>query len=285
MSLLGRTVHRKGIIPQHLHPSKFGQYSLCNFDTLGTWVDGTVGYGPPTGTSANLGLGFMPCAIGGSLPILYYQNGTQTIVAPTFGSAGLKISGDLTDTEGVDYAFGVGADNVARGKHVFQIGATTSDGVPNAFFARATITAADVSGITSLLFGFRKVQAFQTAVTGYTDLCAVGLVATDGNITVRTRLNNGTAVATDTTLDWADTETKILNVQVRMDGKARVVILPSTSATAAPTIAAFPAFTFDVNDYVIPFLDLLHATTSPGLITISNFECGFMMDNSVDVTV
>lgn len=284
--ITGKAIHRKSIIPQHAHATKWGEYSLTTFDALPSFVDGTLGYGSPTGTSGNLGLFFQPTAVGGTLPVLYYQNGTQTIVAPTFTSAGLVISGDLTDTEGVNYIFGATAANVARGKHVHTIGGTTTDGVPEAFFASATITAADVSGITSLVFGFRKVQAFQTAITGYTDLCAVGLVATDGNISVRTRLNNGTAVVTDTGLDWADAATKTLTVQVAQSGACRVTVLPGTvGSTAATTIATFPAFTFDSGDTVIPFLDLLHATTSPGAITISRFESGFLMDNSVDVTV
>ena len=270
VGLQGRALGAGVVLPQHIARAKWGQYTYCSFQQQGSYVD-NVGYGSPTSTSGNVSRGFLPSELGGSLPIVYYNNGTQTIVAPTWNVNGLVVSGDLTDTEGVGYVFGAD-DNVARGKHVYQINHT--QGSATVFFAKLTWTIADVSGVTTSVFGFRKVQAFQTALTGYTDLACCGLVDTTGNVSTRTRLNNGTAVVVDTGYDWADAGTHTVEIQVNQAGQAKIIY--DTYVVLNNT------FTFDADDYVIPFFSLLHATTSPGAMTWSLFESGWKTNKSVD---
>lgn len=270
IGLPGAKLGQSTILPQHINAAKWGNYTYTTFLQQGVYVD-NVGYGAPTSTTANVSRGFVPAELGGILPIVYYNNGTQTIVAPAWNSTGLVVSGDLTDTEGVNYIFG-GDDNVAKGKHVYTIG--VGQGSARVFFAKLTWKVADVSGVTTSVFGIRKVQAFQTALTGYTDLACCGLVATSGNVSTRTRLNNGTAVVTDTGYDWADGETHTVLVEVYLDGKVRI--------TYDTYIVLDRSFTFDAGDTVVPFFDLLHATTSPGAMTWTAFTAGWHANISVD---
>lgn len=271
VGLQGRAIGAGTLLAQHINAGKYGQYSYNTFKSGGMYT-AAVGYGPPTATSASVGLGFAPNDVGGDLPITWMNIGDQVILAPVFTTTGLTISGDLTDTDGISYAFGTAADNVAYGKHVYTVG--SNQGSANVAFCRATLTAADVSGITTLVFGFRKVQAFQAALTGYTDVACAGLVTTDGNIVTRTRDDNGTAVVTDTGLDWADTASKTIEVDLYPDRSLRIVV--------GSTIVLQNTFSFDASDSVLPFIHLIHATTTPGAIKLSMFESGWKTNKGVD---
>ena len=273
IGLQGRAIGQSTLIPQHINAAKYGAYTYTTFLAQGTYLAAT-GYGPPVSpTAATVNLGFIPAEVGTSLPIVYSPiNGPQTILAPVWNSTGLVVSGDLTDTLGVAYTLGAGADNVAKGKHVITVG--VGQGSARVFFGKLTWKVADVSGVTTSFFGIRKVQAMQTTLTGYTDLAGCGLVTTDGNVTTRTRLNNGTAVVTDTGYNWADGETHTVLVEVYLDGKVRI--------TYDTYIVLDRIFTFDAGDTVVPFFDLLHATTSPGAMTWTAFTAGWHANISVD---
>lgn len=185
----------------------------------------------------------------------YFMIGTQTLLGPTIAASGLLCSLDLTENDGVEYSQGI----TARSKAAFVIGTSP------AFYFKATLKVADVSGSDICAVGFRKTQAYQAAFADYTDKATLNKVA--GDIYITTALNNAADAATDTTEDWADGESHTLEVYVsgggvvtfKIDGEA-----PSTTA----------AFTFDDGDTVVPFLRILHDATTPGAIHLQAWECG-----------
>lgn len=274
VGLQGRALGSGVVLPQHLNRGKNKQYTATSFLSPGAWM-GSIGYGDPTApTAPALNLGFIPSDIGGTLPIIWTNTGAQTILAPAWTVSGLSVAGDLTDTAGVSYQFGTGAENVLLGKHVYTVG--TGQGSATTCFAKLTWNEADVSGVTTSFFGFCKVQALQAALTGYTDVAGVGLVGTTGDIKTRTRLNNGTAVVVDTGLNWADGESHTAVVEVNMMTRSPRITVDSS------IVLEYGTFTFDSGDSIVPFFIKVHATTSPGVTLWSLFASGWETNKSVD---
>ena len=199
----------------------------------------------------------------GAQSIYQINIAAQTIKFPTLAAGGLDISQDLTDNDGWEKIFS--ADPVLTGgKHAWTIG------TDKPFFAKCTISMADVSGTDEFLFGFRKQEACAVAYTTYTDYFAIGLVtaAATGVIKTVSRINTGTAVITDTLNTWADAATKTFEIRVNMDGKAIALI-----NGAIPTVN-YTSHTFDAGDIVVPFMHRVYATTTPGAELLSLYEGG-----------
>ena len=184
--------------------------------------------------------------------------GTQTIINPTsVPGTGLLCGLDLTDTEGVEYSQGI----TSVSKHARTVG------VDSGFFVRAKITMADVTGSAECAVGFRKAEAYNT-IAGYDELACIS--AQLGVININTALNAGAIVATDTTeTDWADGATHEITVIVDDFG-----VVSYLYDGAAPTVTA--AFTFDTGEVVVPFFQVLHATTTPGATHLVEWECGYL---------
>lgn len=180
----------------------------------------------------------------------------QTIIIPVLGSGGLDVSLDQTADEGIEITQGI----TGYGKHGFTIG--TSE----AFYAKLKFSIADVSGTDDCAFGFRKAAAYQAAIDNYTDMAALNVIS--GNITIETIDDNAATTSTDTTDDWADTETHTLEVYV---SKAGVVTYKIDGE--APTTTA--AFTFDDADVVVPFFYFLHDTDLAGAVVLKEWEVGY----------
>jgi hypothetical protein len=177
----------------------------------------------------------------------------QTIITPTaVAGGGTLASLDLTNNEGAEYSNGV-VDG-------FTIGTDA------AFFARCRFKIADVSGTDQCMFGFRKAAAGAADHNDYTDKAV--LDALSGDITILTALNNATDVSTDTTENWADGETHTFGVYVSAAGVVTYEIDGHAPATTA-------AFTFDTGDVVIPFFWFLHDATTPGAITLYEWEVDY----------
>lgn len=185
----------------------------------------------------------------------YFMIGTQTLLGPTIAADGLLCSLDLTDNDGVEYSQGI----TARSRSAFVIGTSP------AFYFKAKLKVADVSGSDICAVGFRKTQAYQAAFADYTDKATLNKVA--GDIYITTALNNAADSATDTTDNWADGEEHTLEVYVSAAGVVTYKI-----DGVAPTTTA--AFTFDTGDTVVPFLHILHDATTPGAIHLQAWECG-----------
>lgn len=250
---LGRQV----VTPRALSP-KNRKYTYTSFPSPGSWV-AAAGYGNPAGTTGATNHGYLPSDIGGPLHLEYFIKGAgQTLLAPTLADAGLLVSLDLVNDEGVDYVFG---GHSLRGRHAYTVG--THD-----FFAKLSFSVADVSGTDECLFGFRKVEAFGTAHTTYTDYALIGMVAAVGDIVIKTNLNDGTPVTVDTTQNFADTNTKTFQVSVNKAGVAKFEI-----DNADPTVGV-NGFTFDAGDVLVPTFIFLHAATTPGAVHFTAFEAG-----------
>lgn len=178
----------------------------------------------------------------------------QTILAPKLVATGLLASLDLVDNEGAEYTQGI----LARSKQAMVIGT-------DAFYFKCKLSIADISGADEVAVGFRKAEAYQSAIDAYADMAVLNVIS--GNITIETIIGDAATVPTDTTDDWTDGQTKTLEVYV---SKAGVVTYKIDGV--APTAVA--AYTFTDALTVIPFFHLLHATTTPGEIILQEWECG-----------
>lgn len=191
----------------------------------------------------------------------YYNVGTQTVLVPQIAATGLDIARDLTDNEGTEFSQGI----TAVGKHAYTIG---TDGP---FYVKATVNAADVSGVDPLVIGFRKTGAYNSTFTSYSDFASIGIVGENDPAALKivTNLNSAGASTTDTTDTVANGVNVILEVIVSAAG-----VVTYTIDGVAPTTTA--AFTFDSTDVVVPFLHFTHATTTPGAVYLIDYECGLV---------
>lgn len=187
--------------------------------------------------------------------IAYSPKGTQTITAPVLTAVGLDIGMDQTDNDGVE----LGGSAIDRARNTFTIGTSEP------FFLSVRFKIEDVSGTDDCAIGFRKTQASQANFDDYTDAATLNVIS--GDVFIETILNNAATTSTDTTSNWADTETHTLTVKVAKDGKA----LYEIDGTAPTTTAAF---TFDSGDVVHPFMFMLNAIDLVGKVEIISWECG-----------
>ena len=212
--------------------------------------DGTVASGVDTETNV------MICD--GGLIFEYYNIGTQTILVPNIATLGLDIARDLTDNEGTEFSQGI----TAASRQAYTIG---TDGP---FHLKVTVNAVDVAGVDPLVVGFRKLEAYNSTFTSYTDFASIGIVGANNpaKLQLVTNLNTGGAVTTDTTDTVADTVNVILEVIVSAAGVVTYTIDGDAPSTTA-------AFTFDSTDVVVPFISFTHATTTPGAVYAIDYEC------------
>ena len=164
----------------------------------------------------------------------------QTILAPSMISTGIDISLDQTADEGLEIGQGI----TAGAKHAFTVGTDT-------FYMKVKFDIPDVSGTDDCAVGFRKAEAYQGAIDNYDEMAALNVIS--GDIKIETILNNAATTTTDTTDNWADGETKTLEIYVSSSGVVTYKIDGS-----APTTTA--AFTFDDGEVVVPFFYFLHDT-------------------------
>ena len=211
-----------------------------------------AGAGAATGTEGDVNL----CMVQG-LTLEYAVIGTQTILGPSLTSAGLDISQDLTNNDGVQYSPSLLTRNP---DYVYTIGTSP------AFYVRAKIKITDVSGSDALFVGFVKAAAYAAASDDYTDAALIGNVS--GDIKLNTILNNADTTVTDTTNNWVDGETHELTVRVDADGVVTYLI-----DNANPLATA--AFTFDDGDEVVPLVYLRHDSDVAESTILVEFDSDF----------
>lgn len=190
----------------------------------------------------------------------------QTLL-PVMSATGLNIGADQTDNDGAEIFAGLMG---ASGRPIIV-------GTDPAVKFCASVTIADVSGTDDFHVGWRRPQnaaASQTIALAtfddYVDLASIGIVtaASPAAIQLETINDNAATTTTDTTDTVADGVNKKYCVFVSAAGAVTY-----TNDGAAPTTTA--AYTFDDGDMIIPFIHYLHATTSPGAITITEWEVAF----------
>lgn len=177
----------------------------------------------------------------------------QTLTAPAYVATGLQLDLDAADNEGAEYSAPVDA---VSGKE-FVVGKTEFS-----LIWKASI--ADVSDTDDCLVGFRKKEAYQAAVDNYDEMAAFNVNL--GDIFISTILNNAATVDTDTTLNWADTETHELEVRVLESGAVKFLVDGVDKTSVQST-----AYSFDAGEVVIPFIYVLNAAASAPTVVVSKF--------------
>lgn len=213
--------------------------------------------GGTSGTTGDVNLLYTP-----NLYLEYQIKGTQTILAPVVvsvseGISALNIGMDQTENDGVELCAGIlNSNNLA-----FKIGEDA------AFFIRVRFSIQDVSGTDDCAIGFRKVEAYQANIDDYADMAVLNVIS--GDIKIETIVGGAATVTTDTTDNWADTETHQLAVFVSSTG-----VVTYTIDNEEPTVTA--AYTFTDALYVVPFMFFLNAAApTAGQVNILEWEVGF----------
>jgi hypothetical protein len=215
----------------------------------------TLARAAPTGAAGDENLAMWP---EGTLE--YHVLGTQTLLGPRLVTAGLDVTQDITNNDGIEYCGGI----VASNKLVFTVGTHA------AFYARLRCTITDVLGLDTVLFGWRKMEAYVADFNNIDEMAAFDIQ--EGVIYNSTAINGAAVVDVDTTLaDWVTTTMHTMEVRVSAAGVVTFLFDGGT-----PT--AVSTFTFDDGEVVTPFFQFLHDATGTGTITLQQFDCGLLTD-------
>lgn len=233
-----------------------GNFMELNFDSVPAMkgkvlANGTTfAHAAPTGATGDENIMVFP---EGTLE--WHVLGTQTILAPVLVDTGLQVNQDQTANDGIEICGGILACN----KTTFTVGTDP------AFYAKLSLSIADVSGTDDCAFGFRKAEPYQAAIDSYDEMAVLNVIS--GDIYIETILNNGTTTSTDTTETWADAASHTLEVYVSAAGVVTYKIDGLTPSTVA-------AFTFDTDEVLVPFFYFLNDTDLAGNVILTHFECG-----------
>lgn len=178
--------------------------------------------------------------------------GAKTIKSPVWTSTGLDVSLDLTDDEGAELTNGIAS--VCKG--AWTVG-------QQKLIAKASVTVADVSGTDDCAFGWRKAEAYQAAIDNYDEMACLNIIS--GDIKAETIINNAATSTSSALSTLSDGGTVELKLIVNIDGSVEFYI---------DDVKKSVTFSFDSGEVIVPFFYYLHATTSPGLIKLSNWVVG-----------
>lgn len=226
------------------------------------------GFGNPVGTTARVNGLFT-----GFNTFSYYILGTQTIVMPVLTTDHTYDFGlDQTLADGFELNPStplLGSETNATYANPLALKVGTDDG-----FIRLLFSAEDVSGL-DLAVGFRKVQAYATALATYTDFAVIRVLgdssSATGAITLVTDNDNAGESTTTTTDTLADATAIELEVQLR--GSKAKFLKNGGDFTVTNT-----SFTFDDADVLIPFVYVLQTTDLTGELKFIRMEGGLLED-------
>jgi len=193
-----------------------------------------VSQGLATGLPSGVAQAENVIAFGNGFAAHYSPIATSTLLALVSTNSGLGLILDATASEGVELS----APTWTNSQKQFVVG-------QQEFSIYTKVTIDDVSGLNPFWVGFRKKEAYAATFANYTDYAVIGLGNATGDIYTSTENDGGGATSTDTTQNWADTETHTLEVKVDIDGAVTFAI-----DGYAPTVTQ--AFTFDAGDALIP---------------------------------
>jgi hypothetical protein len=169
----------------------------------------------------------------------------------------LDIAGDQTNTEGLE----VWQGSMTSAGGVFVVGEDP------AFYGCWKVAVADVSGLTSLRFGFREATSVPAdAYDTYTDYATIGPDA--GDVYLRTDIANAGVTSTDTTENLADAGNDTYCVFVSAAGVVTYTIDGHAPATTA-------AYTLADSLEVIPFAHLIQSADLSGEVDLYEWEVGY----------
>jgi hypothetical protein len=224
------------------------------FEAAPLFAAAPEGYGNPTGTTGDINI--MKTEQNN---FEYHIKGTQTILAPVFGSSGLDVGMDQTSGDGVEITQGV----TSRSKAAFIAGT-------DKFFAELKLSVADVSGLSECAFGIRTASAitpYQANIDDYLDMAALNIQA--GTINLETILNNAGTATTDTTTVLADGGEVTLKIEVLTDQTCRFYVNGSR-------VLSSNAFAFDSGDTLFPFFFMLNGADLGGAVNLKSWKVGLL---------
>ena len=193
----------------------------------------------------------------------------QSIFGPVANASGMDYACDQAEDDGYDLTMANETTGGIIGKSAF-----TAQGP--AFFASLKFSVANASGADLFGFGLRKTEAQVdgAAFTAYDTYGAIGWneTAASPNIDLFAEVNGANASATDSTIDFADTNTKTFMVKVS-DAGVISWFIDGTEYDGTST-AAYK--TFDDGDIVTPFFSVLQAATAQsGSIVLQELKVGY----------
>lgn len=179
----------------------------------------------------------------------------------------------------------------ARGRQAFRVG-TDDD-----FFSRLSFRVDDVSEADTLFFGWVDVAAglIDTAIpTAHDDF--FGLNVDAGDVEIMYDEANGGPTTTDTTEDVGDDDVVTMEIRVNSAGVCRAYLEVDTdsavfeatatygdvpSSLSAPS-TDFTTFDFTDGDVVIPVLYVVTTGTSEPLVSLLEWETGYLRDRGLE---
>jgi hypothetical protein len=240
---------------------------------------GTDVGGDPTGAAGDVNI-----LLGDRNSFEWHVIGTQTILAPVRTSAGLNLVLDAENNDGIELTLG---NEFPEGTIISNVAGATRGtfvvGTDAPFFISFKFSLADVSGADEVMLGLRKAEVYQAVIEDdYDEMAALDVES--GDIKLRTILNAGTTAVTDTTDNWADTETKTLMVICDSDGSlskdGTVGKCYFSIDGVKPTAEATSRFKFDSGEIVIPFFAYRHDSDVCDTIIAKEWESGLLIDAS-----
>ena len=188
---------------------------------------------------------------------------------------GLLLLVDSSSNDGLELNLGRTQSASDTTVNTNSLGAFTI-GTDAPFFLRVKLDIGDVSAADQIAVGF-SVGSYPAdgAIAIYTDMAALNVDA--GNIMSESRLNSGTAVATDSTQNVADAGQPVLEIRVSGSGRCQYLI-----DGAAPT-TQIATFTFDDADVVHAFVSILvDAEDLDPQVTVMEWESGFLASRGIE---
>ena len=249
----------------HVTQSEFYPIKTYFFEELPTIVknDGTAA----SSTDAHVNVHNYPDGLQ-----LHMRNEiAQSIFGPVANASGMDYACDQTENDGYDLTMANETTGGVIGKSAF-----TAQGP--GFFASLKFSVANASGTDLIGFGLRKTEAQVNGADflAYNTYGAIGWneQAVSPNIDLFSELNGSNAEATDSTVDFADTNTKTFKVVVSDAG----VISHYIDGTLYASDASTANLTFDDGDIVTPFFSVLQAATAQsGSIVLQELKVGYNM--------
>lgn len=147
------------------------------------------------------------------------------------------------------------------------------------FFARILLITDDASGLDAV-FGFRKVAAYQAALTGYVEIAGIEVLgdssSTAGALTVVSNLgNSGSTDFVSTAIAATPLEDNVaIELEVQVVANKPLYFVNGRQWASELTTA------FAATEKLSPVLRLLQATDLAGSIKTLAFECGLLADRT-----
>lgn len=190
----------------------------------------------------------------------------STVDAPEIDANGVNYECDDTDDDGVQWVMARAGSKGRDLVNQFTVG-------EHAFYAKLTMDIGTVGSTDDCHFGFRlKSQAFQTAVSSYTDFASMNV--DNGDVKIETNINNGGVSPTDSTDDVTNDSVHTYEVYVAKSGAVTFKL-----DGADPTVNTHTA-TFDAGDVVTPFWSMTKDDAAACNPTLHRLEVGLQSDQA-----